>query len=521
MKTIILVLLLFCSIFAQIELFDTKEAELLRIVSDLPRKYCPMRGFDGTPYCPEHRVLDSKKYNPDEDGITIIRPEEQGQDFKILPVNITESWKRKKNDPWFGSGFGYDRVTRQLKFPVLQSKTPVRVDRVHDAARRFQNVKELLTFMFEEKSTFEAGFYTMDDEFMKRIALQFSDYTIHVTATQRHVVTHESQLASNTPLSDFNQAISVLPPYDPNDAGTRELYKMIIQYWGTDVAIATDHGGVIYQQNILKACYGGSVTEDLIKDIDAAIKKVPPGDLAYLKYRKIGIFNSRGGNPEYGMDRINERIASFIHAPAPLGFRAVPLWQVVQDGQKREWLRQAIQDYINANIPNLENLNQQIENAKIANYKAHQTVYSFSFNVEQGYNLVVYWNGCPIMRSKKSVYCPHCTLTGPFPSMKHGDHFALYNSLGYFYNAERDASTGYARLVALLNNQTPVHYSPFVKTGCSTSPQFGTIALPGLIIDVSKRLHRAICIDCLPIIEQKPAQSGFKHTILNCVCPTF
>jgi hypothetical protein len=518
MKTIVVVLILFCSIFAQISLFDTAETELYRIVSDLPKKYCPMRGFDGTAYCPEHRILDSKKYNPEEDGIFIERPEEQN--FNILPRNITESRAQiKKSNPWFGSGFGYDRVTRQLKFPVLPSITPSRTDRMHDSARRFENVRDLLTFMFAEKEIFEAGFYTMEDEFMKRIALQFSDYTIHVTATQKYVVTHESKTASNAPLIDFNQAISALPPYDPNNAGTRELYKMIIQYWGTDVAVVTDHGGAIYQQNILKACYGGSVTEDLIRDIDAAIKKFPPGDLAYLKYRKLGIFNARGGNPELGMDRINERIASFIHAPAPLGFKAIPLWQVVQDANKREWLRLAIQDYINANIPNLEALNQQIENAKIVNYKAHQTVHSFSYNVEQGYNLVVYWNGCPIKRSKKSVYCPHCTLTGPFPSLKHGEQFALYNALGYYYNVERDDSTGYARLIALLNNQTPVHHSPFVKTGCSTSPQFGSI--PGIILDVSKRLHRAVCIDCLPILEQKPAQSGFNHIILNCVCPTF
>jgi hypothetical protein len=180
---------------------------------------------------------------------------------------------------------------------------------------------------------------------------------------------------------------------------------------GTDVAVSSEHGGAIYQQNILKACYGGSVTEDLIRDINAAIKNVPPGELAYLRYRQLGVFNARGGNPEYGMDRIHERIASFAHAPAPLRFNAVPLWHHLGYDQTRQaWLRQAIQDYINEHAPNIEQINHEVEQNRAQSYLNHQTIYSFSSNIEQN-NPYVVWNGCPVVRDGHYfLYAPHCTI---------------------------------------------------------------------------------------------------------------
>lgn len=111
-------------------------------------------------------------------------------------------------------------------------------------------------------------------------------------------------------------------------------------------------------------------------------------------------------------------------------------------------------------------------------------------------------------------------FSGPAHGVHSGQQVGLYSSLGFGYNAERDGNSGFARLVAHQNGNV-VHHSPYIKTGCTTSPQFGTIRLGPWIIDVRQRLHRAICIDCLPIIETRQAQHGYKHTVLNCVCPTF
>jgi hypothetical protein len=290
---------------------------------------------------------------------------------------------------------------------------------------------------------------------------------------------------------------------------------------GTDVAVSSEHGGAIYQQNILKACYGGSVTEDLIRDIDAAIKNVPPGELAYLRYRQLGVFNARGGNPEYGMDRIHERIASFAHAPAPLRFNAVPLWHHLGYDQTRQaWLRQAIQDYINEHAPNIEQINHEVEQNRAQSYLNHQTIYSFSSNIEQN-NPYVVWNGCPVVRDGHYfLYAPHCTIPGPTLSLKNGDLVPVFAScLGISYQAQRDITSGYTRIVAFNEKSYPIHHSPYVRTGCSTSPFFGIIW--GKAHDLHTKMFRTVCIDCLPIYEQKPAQYGMTHTFLNCVCPTF
>jgi hypothetical protein len=34
----------------------------------------------------------------------------------------------------------------------------------------------------------------------------------------------------------------------------------------------------------------------MLKDLEAAIKKGSPGQVGYLKYRRLGIFQARGGN---------------------------------------------------------------------------------------------------------------------------------------------------------------------------------------------------------------------------------
>jgi len=523
MKTVIFVfLLLFVSIIVQTTSSShiDKEELFVKILNELETKYCPMRGFDGELYCPQVKSMTfNSTYIAERDNPKIIFDDTPFINTRRKSVKQQEYVPRK--DPWFGTGFGFDRITRQLKFPVLPSLPPYKTERYHDDPKRFGNVRELLDYMYAERTQYEAGFYTMDEQFMRNIALKFGDYRLHVTVTQKYFITHDGHLAHVTPIDEFKQAIASLPPYNPNDPTSKQWYRMVIDYWGTDVAVSSEHGGAIYQQNILKSCYGGSVTEDLLRDIDAAIKKVPPGELAYLKYRQLGVFNARGGNPEYGMDRINERIASFAQAPAPLRFNAVPLWRHVGYDQTRmQWLRQAIEDYINENTPNIDQIFHEVEQSKAQTYLAHQTVYSFSINVEQTQPNILVWTGCPLIRDRggRITYCPHCTLAGPAPSLKNGDLYHLFEFLGISYSAQRDEASGYARIVAF-NNNGPIHHSPFVRTGCTTAPQFG--AIPGRAYDVPRRLQRAICIDCMPIYEQQPAQHGMVHTFLNCVCPTF
>lgn len=136
----------------------------------------------------------------------------------------------------------------------------------------------------------------------------------------------------------------------------------------------------------------------MIKELEAGIKKIPPGELAYLKYRKLGIFQCRGGNPELGMDKIKERIESFKTFPAPIKFTTVPLFSVVRDQKKQNWLKQAITTYENENMINIKAILAQVEAEKSNRYKGVKTIHYQNFNVEQAGSLVYIWVGCPVVQ---------------------------------------------------------------------------------------------------------------------------
>jgi hypothetical protein len=69
---------------------------------------------------------------------------------------------------------------------------------------------------------------------------------------------------------------------------------MFIDIFGTDASTSTEHGGIVYQQVAIKSCFGGSITDGMLHDIDALIRRVPPGNTAYLRYRQSGATNILG-----------------------------------------------------------------------------------------------------------------------------------------------------------------------------------------------------------------------------------
>jgi len=123
------------------------------------------------------------------------------------------------------------------------------------------------------------------------------------------------------------------------------LYRKIINIFGTDVSVKTNHGGVIYQLSMLKLCYGGSVTADMVTEMENKINNITNGPIAYLNYRKLGLFDIKGGNPE--VNNIQQRISTFSQSPAILNFDSVPLWSLIKDAQYSAAVKGAIEHYIN------------------------------------------------------------------------------------------------------------------------------------------------------------------------------
>jgi hypothetical protein len=232
MKTFVF-LLLCVSIFAQSNI--AREQLFEQIHFDLAKKYCPMRGFDGGIYCPQVRFSTlsvNSSYIPERDDSQIIIDKSKLSILKgRKSPNTVQQQYYERRDPWFGTGFGYDRITRQLKFPVLPSLPPYKTEKYHEDPKRFTTVRELLDYMYTERTLYEAGFYTMDEAFMRNIAYQFGDHRLHVTVTQKYFITHTGHLENIYPIEEFKQAIQSLPPYDPNDPTSKQWYRMVIDYW--------------------------------------------------------------------------------------------------------------------------------------------------------------------------------------------------------------------------------------------------------------------------------------------------
>lgn len=78
----------------------------------------------------------------------------------------------------------------------------------------------------------------------------------------------------------------------------------------------------------------------------------------------------------------------------------------------------------------------------------------------------------------------------------------------YTVYIERDATTGFTRIISYHLGQLH-RASNWVQKGCAN------------IVGPYNVLYFSFCVDCLPVIVQKPALLLQKHTILDCVCPHF
>jgi len=289
------------------------------VLSDIRKRYCPYRGFTGQFYCPTTRSFQEgpNLYFDLKKGDLNITS--NGQDQIIYSENFSENVEINENiqeDLEFNdkleirSGFGFDRVRRVMKFPVFISSAPEKVPTtVHHKSEKYESVRDFLYEIHQQKGTYPGGLYVSSEPELRDLAMKFGDYRVAIGATQRTYITHKTSVKANA-IDEFKQIVDLLPKYDKNNPASKQLYDLFIDYFGTEATISSDHGGIVYQQVAVKTCYGGSITADMLNDIDSLIRRIPPNN-AYLKFRQLGATNILGGNPEFHFNRINERIESF------------------------------------------------------------------------------------------------------------------------------------------------------------------------------------------------------------------
>jgi len=486
------------------------------IVQRLAEKYCPFYGFEG-PYCPQK--------------------------------------KGGNGDPQMLSGLGYNRAKRSLRWPVLNSNPVTAAPQQNFLTSRYNTPRDYLSFIFSDSQTKLGGLYANDDSVILQIVSQFNDYRQNIGITQKEYRFFTGNVPSQQPQDYFLEYLKTIPPvYDPKNSTLVYDYTQLIEEFGTEVATSTDFGGVIFLLAAVKACYGGAINGDIEKEIENLIKKEPIGPYAYLKFRKLGIYNVKGGNPELSLqDQAAQRIASMQQNPVIVQFGSVPLWQIVPQPWQ-EPLKAAIADYLSKFNPTVESWIAAAEAQKIASYKAGQSMTIFHRNTEQCCDIVIRDIASPLVRGENFVYVPRFSIPRWGVNIAAGQsnefvnyvfqgariHWAIQRDgngnarvHGWATRASYENSTNVEEASSFTSLETHTNetkselvdsdlrfgngdvYSPFVHTGCADVKEFYINTHP------ERYTYFTVCIDCQSYVVTSPAQRGVQHFDVQCGCPGF
>jgi hypothetical protein len=513
LKTILLLILLSGSL--------STARDISEIVGDL-KKYCPYFAFDGTLFCP-----------------TMTTPYEHPGQLK---------------DSFVLSGLGYDRVIREVRFPVLPSRAPASTPSQTFQAVKYTDIVPYLDNIFSEKSSYQGGLYILEDNFVNEFASLFANYRIDMAVTQKLYNSYSTSISTWALIPEFLEILETLPAeYNPNNPTLVNLYReRIINLFGTDVTTSTSHGGIFFQQSVVKSCYGGDITADQIADIDATINNANPGPLAYLHYRQLGLFDVKGGNPELPINDRAQIISTFPLYPAITGFNSVPLWQVVP-ARYQAPVKAAIEHYTNDKQVSINSIINSIEAQKVQSYKNPQDVYVYARQTQQGGDAIIHWTACPYVKVGGGFFTPRCTVWDQTAGLNSGQSSVFVNG-NYFYwhilyQTQRDGPSGVMRIYGdirtlqsgvlsnstltdipfeILNNEPSQKHANVtiqnVKDSIVTSPwqHTGCINLDFLWYgNPNNMLYFSACIDCLPIVTTSPAPYGLRDSSFECFCPNF
>jgi hypothetical protein len=534
---ILLVLLLIVILNARQMMFTEHKQYLEDIANNMRAKYCSMRGFRGQIYCPQQTFSSEKS----DDTLTVFVDDKTSKSTKTegtgvihdasfvsFRANVTHhNPKSDEKRDLIISGFGYDRVKRTMKYPIFDSTQSAPVNlKVDHTVEKFNSVRDFLNHVHSHKNQFMGGLYVTNDNELRDLAFRFGDYRVALGTTQRLYITHSSQVLSRTPSPEFTQIVNSLPPYDRNNPSSKQLYDMFLEFFGTDISVNTEHGGIVYQQVAIKSCFGGSITDGMLHDIDALIRRVPPGNTAYLRYRQSGAINILGGNPELDFSRINERINSFSQAPAPVRFSAIPIWDAVADPTRKQWIHAAVQDHINTHFNSINGLMHQVEAARHQNYLSKQNIFHVDVQNEQHARMVAYFIGAPLINNRNSIYTPHFALQKSVVSMAAGENYKSgennwFNQVILHSYIQRNPQNGHIRQY-VVHNGKEIRSSPWISSGCTFVPWGPRWCHGGIgCLNIFDVLRRGVCIDCLPTYEEKPAAFNTRHRFLHCPCSGF
>eukprot|EP01120_Amphizonella_sp_Union-15-10_P011967 TRINITY_DN5227_c0_g2_i2.p1 TRINITY_DN5227_c0_g2~~TRINITY_DN5227_c0_g2_i2.p1 ORF type:complete len:287 (+),score=55.29 TRINITY_DN5227_c0_g2_i2:148-1008(+) len=286
----------------------------------------------------------------------------------------------------------------------------------------------------------------------------------------------------------------------------------------------------------------------MVQELQNTINNVPPGNLAYLQYRRLGLFDVKGGNPELPPTDHAQIVATFPLYPAITGFTSVPIWKIVPAKYQAAVLA-AVNHYTNNKQVSVNSIVAQVQAQRIQSYKNPQAVYVYARQTEQGYDYIIYWNQCPHIQGDKD-YTPRCSFLYQQVNVGAGQNSVYLNqnvaNWHFLYETQRDPASGFARIYedvrTLEKDEKDEKLSAFsfddirlnkpanatIQTSLKDSivatawEQTGCVNIDFLYYaSPNNKLYFSACIDCLPVIVTSPAQFGLKNSDLVCECAGF
>jgi len=337
-----IILLIFLQLTIIFALSSTPNYDIVqKIAHEELAKVCPQRGFKGV-----------EKQCESSHNVKINKND-------LLPVNL---------------GIGWDPVSGSIKLPVLQVTyndkktynkflvpdqfdlaiqnllTPTRFTQTYHLPSEFFNNIDIT------RTKIKGGIFASSQDMYDKIIKYFGSGEQTMTLVQEFHTAFT--LVYNTTVNikkqnldnSFKRALAYMPE---NYENNKDIYKLFLNYWGTQVVISGQVGGVAEQITNIKECFytnainlNNQAELTMLKQLYAKNYAHVNYTASYLQYSKANIMEIYGGNPTIIDESMwDARLQSFEEYPVFTDVTVISILDFIDNDIIKNNVGKAINDY--------------------------------------------------------------------------------------------------------------------------------------------------------------------------------
>lgn len=294
-------------------------------------------------------------------------------------------------------GIGWDPITGQVKLPVFHESFNLQKKYVTNSGitylvpdqtiltkknlsipTRFTNTYHLPSDFFNQidtdRTTIKGGIFATDKDLYQMIIDYFGIGEQTMTVVQEIHTTYELTYTNETIQlgTSFSKALNYLPK---QYKGNEEIYNLFLYYWGTNVVLSANAGGMAEQITNIKECFYVDSLDVGHQAILTMLKTLYAKDYShinymanYLQFSRANILEIYGGNPViFNTNDWSKRLLSFDDYPVFTQVTVKSILEFISDPIIRDNVRNAINTYYQSGILLKNNLVNNWNNMWYAN----------------------------------------------------------------------------------------------------------------------------------------------------------